>query len=208
MHLALNHMPLAVTFLGLAMLTYGIINRHGIYIRLGFIFFVVAAGFTILAFGTGIASHDVAESLPGVSHDQVKPHRDAAKMAMMVMMALAGLMALGHYVLGSKNAPPPWFMYFSFVLGAISLLLLMNAGFMGGQIRHPELRPNFNVGGQGMFLEGLQGYPPGYTEEDIALDKQKRLEFLKKEKEKAEKEGKGEMDHSQHQHEDHSQHQH
>ena len=195
LHLALNHLPLASIFFGLAMMTYGLVNKNGVYIRLSFIFFLVAALFTVATFGTGAASQGFAEKLPGISTDHIKPHRDAAKVALMVMMSLAGLLVVGHYVIGSKNPPPAWFIQLAFALGAITMLLLINAGKYGGHIRHPELRPGFNAG-EGLFLEGLQGLPPGYTEEDMKRDKQKKLEFLQNEQREIDEKKKSGMDHS------------
>ena len=139
MHLALTHVPVVLSMVGLAMLAVAFFLNNPTVTKTAYVLILVAGVAAIPVFFTGEATEEAVENLPGVSEAIIERHEDVAKLAMISITA-AGLAALAAL--------------FSFkwqiatrVLKTIVLLLAMASGglmaqtaHLGGQIRHTEIR--------------------------------------------------------------------
>ena len=161
-HLMLNHVPLfgalAVTILFVVAL---VLRQQGLA-RAGLVIALLTSLVSIVVYLTGEPAEELVENLPGVSEAVMETHEEVALIATLVLgafalVALYGLFAFRHGVS----------MRFTKVLLVLSLLPLAAmayTSYLGGQIRHSEIRPA-QVGapganeGEGNERQGSLGSP-------------------------------------------------
>jgi uncharacterized membrane protein len=144
MHLALTHVPVVLSLVGLIMLAVAVFIKNPTITKLSYILIFIAGIAAIPVFLTGDGTEEAVENLPGVSEAIIERHEDVAKLAM-ISIAAAGFAALAAL--------------FSFrwqiatrVLKVVVLLLAITSGglmaqtaHLGGQIRHTEIRTGVAV---------------------------------------------------------------
>lgn len=146
-HLFLNHAPFFAVLFGLYFLTMGIWKKS-VGMKLSAVtLFTIGAVIVIPVFLTGESAEHAVEGLPGVTEAVVETHEESATLAMYSMMTL-GLLSVTTMVVFSRRhkIPAPLF-------AAICVLALTSAGligrtaYLGGQIRHTEIRSDAQPGG-------------------------------------------------------------
>lgn len=139
-HLLLNHVPIlgAVTAAGL--LTLALFFRRQVLTKASLWVLGVAGVVAVPVYLSGEEAEDIVEEL-GVAHAVIEAHEEAALLAVLGLGALA-LVALGTlWWLGHRREAPRW------ITGTMWVLALVGAGlagwtaYLGGQIRHTEIRP-------------------------------------------------------------------
>jgi uncharacterized membrane protein len=139
-HLFLNHAPVAGVAFGLFFLTMGLL-RHSETMRLSAItLFTLSSLLVLPVFFTGESAEEAVEHMPGVSESVIETHEDAAKIAIwgMVILGAASIGSLT-YAAKRRSLPMP-------LLGLVGLLAITSMGligrtaYLGGQIRHTEVR--------------------------------------------------------------------
>ena len=138
-HLAFNHVPVIGMGLGLALLVYALILRKNEVRVASQIVLVFVALITIPVYLAGEGAEDVAEKLPGVEHEYIEEHEDAALYAIISIEA-TGLAALIGLLMGARPAAAK----FSYLVALIALFATATVGrtaWLGGHIRHTEIRP-------------------------------------------------------------------
>jgi uncharacterized membrane protein len=138
-HLMLNHVPLfgavAVTILFVVALAL----RQESVARAGLVVALLTAAVAVVVYLTGEPAEELVENLPGISEPVMETHEEIALVATLVvgafaLVALYGLVAFRHGVT----------MRFTKLLLVLSLLPLAGmayTAYLGGQIRHSEIRP-------------------------------------------------------------------
>jgi hypothetical protein len=142
LHLLINHIPVLGTFFGLALLAFGVWRRSEELRKAAFGTFVIVALAAVATYLTGDPAEDVVKGLPGVSRAMIGRHDDAAGIALSGAIAL-GVLALGGLIWFRGSKPiKTWFS--TLVLAAAVLVtgLMAWTANLGGQIRHPEIRPD------------------------------------------------------------------
>ena len=143
LHLLLNHLPIIVTALALALLAIAIWRQDDTIARTGLAFLVGAAVSALPTYLTGEGSEDLVEKLPDVTEALVESHSDIALVAALVVGALgiAALWAIWRY---RKPARIPRRFVLALLAGSLVGAGLMGyTGLLGGQIRHTEVRPGY-----------------------------------------------------------------
>lgn len=140
LHLILNHFPIIGTILGTAVMAYGYYTQSLSTQRAALMIWVAMAAIAIPVFLTGEPAEERVENLPGISEAIIEMHEEAAEMAIWVMEAL-GLLSLAALLLGyKKESTGKTLIGLSFVLSLIAFALMARTGYLGGQIRHTEIR--------------------------------------------------------------------
>lgn len=138
-HLMLNHVPLfgavAVTILFAVAL---VLRQQGVA-RAGLVVALLTALVAIVVYLTGEPAEELVENLPGISEAVMETHEEVALVATLVLgafalVALYGLFAFRH---GVSMA----FTKFLLVLSLVPLAAIAYTAYLGGQIRHSEVRP-------------------------------------------------------------------
>ena len=140
LHVLLNHVPIIGGIFAVALLVIGMLFKSADVTRVGLLALVVVALFTIPTHLTGEPAEEVAEHLPGVTHDVIEEHEDAAKFGAYMMYA-TGIAALAALVLDRRRRAPRWLHAVVLLLALLSTAAMVRVGFLGGQVRHTEFRP-------------------------------------------------------------------
>ncbi len=139
-HLALNHVPVVGLGLSFLLLLAAVVMKSDDAKRLALGTFVLVALIALPAYFTGKAAEDAVEKLPGVSEDLIERHEDAATFAL-VGVEIVGVVTLGGLFLFSRASVPKWLVAVVLVLSLAESGLLAWTAYVGGQIRHSEIRP-------------------------------------------------------------------
>lgn len=146
-HLMLNHVPLFGAVAVTILCALALLRRQQGLARGGLVVAVLTAIVGLVVYLTGEPAEELVENLPGVSEAVLESHEEIALIATIVLggygiVALAGLVAFRHGVT----------MRFTRILLVASLVPLATiayTAYLGGQVRHSEIRPNGNGGVSG-----------------------------------------------------------
>ena len=108
---------------------------------------VLMALLAIPVFLTGEPAEESVEGLAGVSEALIEQHEEAAERAIWLMEAL-GVLALAALALGwRKSTLTNTLILLSFILSLATFGAMASAGYLGGQIRHTEIRSGATAAG-------------------------------------------------------------
>jgi uncharacterized membrane protein len=140
LHLVLNHIPVILAPTGLVILALKLLRRNLAFVKVGLGVIVAAALFTVPTYFSGEAASDVVGNLPGVHADDIDHHAAMATQAL-VVIAIAGVLALVALVLGARGKPTySWLIAAALILSVAASVWLGVTANLGGLIRHPEIR--------------------------------------------------------------------
>jgi uncharacterized membrane protein len=141
MHLALTHVPVVLSLVGLIMLTVSFFIKNPTLTKTSYILILFAGIAAIPVFFTGEGTEEAIENLPGVSEAIIEKHEDVAKLAM-ISIAVAGLAALAAILSFRWQIVTRVFKVVVLLLAIASGGLMAQTAHLGGQIRHTEIRSN------------------------------------------------------------------
>lgn len=140
LHLLVNHVALFAVSFGLLGLLYAWFKRSREFCSFALLLFMLAGVFSWIALETGESAEDAVEQLSWFSETTLEPHEEAAEVANVATIALAGVSLL--LLIVSKfraNLFPPLCVVLV-LLALVALALLARTANLGGQIRHEEIR--------------------------------------------------------------------
>jgi uncharacterized membrane protein len=136
-----NHVPLLATIFSLLILVWGLFKSEKSYQNLAMVGFIIAGIFSIIALQSGEGAEDIVENLPGVTENFIHDHEEAAETTNGIAIAIA-LVSLGGFAV--RRLKPTLMKSCLWVLLLGSLLsagMFAYTAYLGGQIRHTEIRP-------------------------------------------------------------------
>lgn len=140
LHLVLNHLPIVGVMLSGVLLAIALLLKNGQFQRVCLALLVVFALVAIPVYLTGESAEHAAKRSAGVSKALVEQHEEAAKVTLVAVEILGGAALLAALVTWRA-------VVISGAFGAIVLVLTFGAsalfawtGYLGGQIRHPDVR--------------------------------------------------------------------
>jgi hypothetical protein len=139
LHLVLNHIPIVGTLVAGVIFVIALRWRNPQLERLVLGFLLVFALLTIPVYLTGEPAEHVAERLPGVAEAVIDRHEDAA-LAALVAVEILGASALAGLALFRQRLLPRAFAVALVALIVVTTGLFGWTGYLGGQIRHTEIR--------------------------------------------------------------------
>ena len=124
-HLIVNHVPIVGSLFALILLAAGLL--------------------CLLAQLTGEGATKIVQDMPRVSRALIEAHAAAAELGFWVLESAAALALFSFLLL--KNASPKarLLALLTLVVAVLSFGLLARAGYLGGQIRHTEIRDGFGT---------------------------------------------------------------
>jgi hypothetical protein len=139
-HVILNHIPVMVVPVGMAVLALGLWRRNSEFAKVGLGIVATAAIMALPTYLTGEPAADVVGSFPRVMSDAIEEHEDVATQAL-VVVCLAGIGGLAALILGwRKGQAPRWLVLTTLALSFVASVWLGVTANLGGQIRHAEIR--------------------------------------------------------------------
>jgi len=138
-HLALTHVPVILSLVGLVMLAVAFFAKSSVLTKTSYCLILIAGIAALPVFFTGEGTEEAIEKLPGVSEMIIDRHEDVAKLAMISIgvAALAALVALFSF---KWQAGTRVLKVVVLVLAIASGALMVQTAHLGGQIRHSEIR--------------------------------------------------------------------
>lgn len=138
-HLMLNHVPffgaVAVTILFVVALAL----RQESVARAGLVVALLTAAVAVVVYLTGEPAEELVENLPGISEPVMETHEEIALVATLVAGAFA-LVAL-YSLVAFRHGVTMRFTKLLLVLSLLPLAGMAYTAYLGGQIRHSEIRP-------------------------------------------------------------------
>ena len=141
-HLVFNHFPIIVPIVGMLILIVGFFVDSDVVKRTAFGVFIFGAIMTFPAMFTGEGAEEVAEKLPGITHDIIHEHEEKAEV-FAILSYILGLLSIG--ALWTKLKQKSFANILSIavlLLGLVGFYLGRQVGTSGGEIRHTEIRAN------------------------------------------------------------------
>ncbi|MBT9394510.1 hypothetical protein KLP40_15170 [Hymenobacter sp. NST-14] len=135
LHLLLNHTPILGCLFGLLVLGAGLVKASPPVIRTGLITVLGAALLCLPTQLTGKGAEEVVEKLPGISHQLIEAHEEAAELGFWALELTGALALLALLQTGRQRL----FIRLALAGALLSFGLLARTGHLGGQIRHPEI---------------------------------------------------------------------
>lgn len=138
-HLALTHVPVVLSFIGLVILSIGLLKKNETITKTSFYLLLAAGIFTVPVYLTGEGTEEAVENLPGVSESIISKHEDVANLTLIVI-SLTALMALSGILFYSRRIIGKMARISVFILSLISAGAMAQTAHLGGSIRHTEIR--------------------------------------------------------------------
>ena len=141
-HLALTHVPVILSIVGLVVLVVGWLKRNDTLARTAFYLLLFAGLFGVPVYLTGEGAEEIVEHLPGVSEGVIEKHEEMASVAFGLVIAAAILSIAGLLLYNNTKLR-------RLIVPLVLLLALATTGVMavtahlGGQVRHTEIRSGF-----------------------------------------------------------------
>jgi uncharacterized membrane protein len=140
LHLLLNHVPILGSLFGLLLLLGGLLFRSRPVQRAAHIALVAAALGAIPVLLTGEGAEEQVERIAGVSDYYMEEHEETAETAFWMLIA-AGALALAALAWSFLSKGKHTALSLVVVLAAaIAFGLMARTGWLGGKIRHSEIR--------------------------------------------------------------------
>lgn len=145
LHLMVNHIPVVGSVGAFLVLLIGFIRKSDEIKKLGlFIFILVALG-SIPAFLSGDKSEKIAKSFPGIEKGMIHDHEEAAESAFITLEIVGGIALLSLLIASKKSSIAKGLTVLVLLGGIASAGMMSWAAKLGGVIRHPETRPDYQV---------------------------------------------------------------
>lgn len=144
-HLLTNHLPIIGSLLGIIVLIYGIAIKSVHTRNASFLIFIISSIGAVITYLTGEGAEEKVEGIADVSKKMIHQHEDFALFALISLIVL-GLSAMVAWIISKKNpVVGNKFALLTLFIGIISFALIARTGYLGGLIRHSELRQNISI---------------------------------------------------------------
>jgi uncharacterized membrane protein len=141
-HLVFNHFPIIVPIVGMLILIVGFFVDSDVVKRTAFGVFIFGVIMTFPAMFTGEGAEEVAEKLPGITHDIIHEHEEKAEV-FAILSYILGLLSIGALWANLKQKSFANILSIAvLLLGLVGFYLGRQVGTSGGEIRHTEIRAN------------------------------------------------------------------
>ena len=139
-HLLLNHFPIIGTLIGTLFLLFGVWKKNNSIQQISLATIFIMALIAIPVFLTGEPAEESVEKLPGVIESLIEEHEEASEVAFWVMMAAGLLSSVSFLMQMLNNKMTKFFVMITLLISIVTSGLMARAGYLGGQIRHTEIR--------------------------------------------------------------------
>ena len=154
-HLALTHVPVIMSFIGLGVLVIALIKKNDILTKTSFYIFLTAGLFALPVYFTGEGAEENVEELPGISESLIGRHEQFANISFTIILVCAAL-SLAALLLYKYRQAFKSIRYVVLLFAFGSALAMAQTAHLGGQIRHSEIRANFSSVSSGDNENGQQ----------------------------------------------------
>jgi len=142
LHLLITHLPIFGAFLGAIVLAYGLLNNSQDTKRAAYLVLIVASIGGGIAYLTGEPAEETMKPIKGISKTMIEAHEESAELAI-ITLAILGICSLVAFVFHGKFVSyRKTIAVFILVVSLICFGFVARTCYLGGQIRHTELKGN------------------------------------------------------------------
>lgn len=145
-HLLLNHFPIIGTLIGTILLSYGIWKKQKNLQHIAASIVFVMALIAIPVFLTGEPAEESVENLPGINETLIEDHEESAEIAFWFMMAAGAVSLISLLLHWTQNSNSHKMIVTTLLLCLVTSAMMIRTGYLGGQIRHTEIRGDAPAG--------------------------------------------------------------
>ena len=143
LHMVVNHFPIIGSIFGLGVLIAGLFYKNNVIKNVAYVLFVVAAIFAGLSMATGEGAEHMVEDFPEIGHAIIHEHEEMAEKLAIVLYALGLVSLIGLFLNFKNHAKAKFISYLAFIIAILAVILGIETGTTGGEIRHTEIRDNY-----------------------------------------------------------------
>jgi MYXO-CTERM domain-containing protein len=159
LHIMLNHIPVFGSLFAALLIAWGLLRKSEDVLRLGLALAVVVGVATWGVQLTGEPAEGVVEHLADVSRRMIHAHEEAADWATYTIAAAGLVSLLALLMVRRRHRAGRGLSILALVISLVGFAAASRAALLGGEIRHPEARPDFVAPAESGAREG--GERPG-----------------------------------------------
>jgi hypothetical protein len=143
LHLVINHIPVVGVPFAFFLLLFGLIRRSRPLVQAGFVTLIVMGVLAYPVVKTGGMAAHVLRGVPGILHDRVHEHAEAADFGFWGSL-IFGIFSLAGFWVTTKTQEVSKTWTIIALIGSLWLSTVMaRVAHLGGLIRHPEIAKDF-----------------------------------------------------------------
>jgi len=139
-HLLITHLPIVGTALGAFVLIHGIWKRNKDTLIAAYNVLMVSAIGAGIAYATGEGAEETIEHLKGISKHLIEDHEEFALVSLIALILTGGVSLIGLFATLKNTSQVRRMALIVLAVSLISFGLIARTGYLGGQIRHSEIR--------------------------------------------------------------------
>ena len=144
MHLALTHVPVILSMVGLIMLVVALIIKNTTLTKSSYYILVIAGLTAVPVYFSGEEAEEAVEHIKGISESLIEEHEEIAKFAM-IAIAATGILSLAALIIYHLKQLENIFKSAVLIMAIIAAGLMFRTAHLGGQIRHTEINGEISL---------------------------------------------------------------
>nr|WP_314864822.1 DUF2231 domain-containing protein [uncultured Flavobacterium sp.] len=143
LHMVVNHFPIIGTILAIGILISGLVLKNSTIRNTSYFVFIIAAIFGALSMWTGEGAEELVKDMPNVGWEIIHEHEEIAEKLALLLYVLGLLSVVALYLNYKKNAKEKMVSFIILGIALANLVVVQKVGTSGGEIRHTEIRANY-----------------------------------------------------------------
>lgn len=144
-HLVVNHFPIIFPIVGVIVMITGLIFKSDAVKRTAFLIFILGSLTSVVAISSGKGAEEFFENIGGVKENYIERHEESAEQFAILTYILGGLSLLGLWA-GIKQKSISNYLNIGILIFALVIIYFgKKTGTTGGEIRHTEIRPDYQA---------------------------------------------------------------
>ena len=139
-HLLITHLPIFGSILGTLVLIHGIWTKSNQTKSAAYNLFAISSIGAVIAYLTGEAAEESVENIQGIAKEVIEQHEDFAIIGLVALIILGIVALISLFITYKKVTLANKAAYITLFFSIISFALIARTGYLGGQIRHTEVR--------------------------------------------------------------------
>lgn len=152
-HLIISHLPIIGSLLGAVVLGFAIFRKSNDIKIAAYGLFILSAIGAGIVYATGEGAEEAVEKLPGVMESIIERHEDFAIFSLISLIVLGSVSLVALFLNKKFISLNKTVAVGIFLLSIVSFGLVARTGYLGGQIRHSEIRNGGQNNGGGEASE-------------------------------------------------------
>lgn len=144
-HLVVNHLPIIFPIVGIIVMITGLIFKSDAVKRTAFLIFIIGSLTSIAAMTSGEGAEEIVENISGVTENYIEIHEESAELFSILTYILGGLSLIGLWASIKQKSFSKFLNIGILIFAFIVIYFGKETGTTGGEIRHTEIRPDYQA---------------------------------------------------------------